>query len=164
MKKILGTFLGLITVAAIFLGCAENLDGSCNLLWTGICLAIAALCGWLWSRYFALVHITGEAYRELQRQIQNAVDRMEDEYQTIEVEAELPDDAAIYLTIEMTSKSTQTRFRDDAWGAPKWFNETNWECNCEITKVEVLDSSGKVRESDFDESRLDLEFEVTDWQ
>lgn len=154
----------MITVAAIFLGCAENPDGSCNLIWSLSCLAIAALCGWLWSKFFSTVHITGEAYRELQRRIHNAVDCMENEHQTIEVDAELPDDAAIYLTIEMRAHETKTKFTDDAWGIPQMFIETNWECNCEITKVEVLDSSGKARESDFDESRLDLEFEVTDWQ
>ena len=164
MKKIIGTLLGFLTVAAIFLGCAEEMDGSCNIFWTLGCIAFAVLCGWLWSKYFQPMKITSEAYFELQRQIQDAIDRMEDEYQTIEVEAELPDDAAIYLTIEMRAHETKTKFTDDAWGAFQVFTETNWECNCEVTKVQVLDKYGREVESDFDANMLDLEFEVTDWQ
>lgn len=167
MKKILGTLLGFITVAAIFLGCAENPDGSCNLLWTLSCLAVAVVCGWLWARFFGKepVHITEKAYQDLNKQIEYwATDMEEDGKREIEIEAELPDDAAIYLTIEMRAHETKTKFTDCAWGAVQIFTETNWECNCEVTKVQVLNGRGKEVESDFDESNLDLEFEVTDWR
>lgn len=166
MKKILEAILGLICILAIFLAGAENPDGSCNIVWTLSCIAVAALCGWSWGKMNPKpVHVTDEAYIELQRQIQYEIDAMEDEpCKTIEIEAELPDDAAIYLTIEMTAKVTKSKFTDDAWGAPKIFTETNWECTCEITNIQVLDGNGKERESDFDESNLDLEFEVTDWK
>lgn len=46
MKKILSTILGLVCIFALFLGCAENPDGSVNLLWTLGCLAVAFLSGW----------------------------------------------------------------------------------------------------------------------
>ena len=38
--------LGVICVAAIFAGCVEGLDGGIT-KWTFICLAVAALFGWL---------------------------------------------------------------------------------------------------------------------
>lgn len=47
MKKILETILSLVMVTALFLGCAENPDGSCNLAWTLGCLAVSAGSGWL---------------------------------------------------------------------------------------------------------------------
>ena len=47
MKKIFETILGLVCVTALFLGCAENPDGSCNLAWTLGCLAVSAVSGWL---------------------------------------------------------------------------------------------------------------------
>ena len=40
---------GVICVAAIFAGCVEGLDGSIT-KWTFICLAVAALFGWLSER------------------------------------------------------------------------------------------------------------------
>lgn len=50
MKKILETILGLVCVTALFLGCAENPDGSCNLLWTCSCLGVSAGSGWLMGK------------------------------------------------------------------------------------------------------------------
>lgn len=50
MKKILSTILALVCLLAIVLGCAENPDGSCNLVWTLSCLAVAAASGWAWSK------------------------------------------------------------------------------------------------------------------
>ena len=50
MKKILSTILALVCLLAIVLGCAENPDGSCNLAWSLTCLAVAAACGWGWSK------------------------------------------------------------------------------------------------------------------
>lgn len=47
MKKIFETILGLVCVTALFLECAENPDGSCNLAWTLGCLAVSAGSGWL---------------------------------------------------------------------------------------------------------------------
>lgn len=38
--------LGVICVAAIFAGCVEGLDGGIT-AWTFVCLAIAAVFGWL---------------------------------------------------------------------------------------------------------------------
>ena len=50
MKKILSTILGLMCVFALFLGCAENPDGSVNLLWTLSCLAVSVCSGWAWAK------------------------------------------------------------------------------------------------------------------
>ncbi len=165
MKKTFEIILGLIVLAAVFLAGAQNPDGSCNLAWTFSCLAVAVVSGALWWKLHPKpIHITDEAYIELQRQIQDAVDEMDNnEHRKIEIEAELPDDAAIYLTIEMSSHISKSKFVDDAWGADRIFTETNWECNCEITKIQVFDGNGKLRESDFDSSNLELEFDTTDW-
>ena len=166
MKKILGAIVGVISVAALFLGCAENLDGSCDVLWTVGCFVVSVLFGWLYGAYFCPkpIHIPLEAYFELQGQIQHAVDTIEEEKKTIDISADLPDDALIHLTIEMRTHTSSTKFKDEAWGAVKMFKETHWVCECEITFVEVLDKFDKRRRSDFDKSNLDLEFEVTDWQ
>lgn len=118
----------------------------------------------LFVRLFAKpVHITDEAYIELQRQIQDAVDGMEEEHKNIKIEAELPDDAVIHLTVYMCAQVSKIKFRDDAWGATRTFTETNWCCDCEITNVQVLDAKGIGRKSDFDELNLELEFEETEW-
>lgn len=50
MKKIISTICGLGCVFAIFLGCAENPDGSCNIGWTGGCIAAALVLGWIWNK------------------------------------------------------------------------------------------------------------------
>lgn len=50
MKKILSNLLALVCIIAVVLGGAENLDGSCNFLWTISCLAVAAASGWAWSK------------------------------------------------------------------------------------------------------------------
>ena len=52
MKKIYETILALGCVCALFLGCAESPDGSCNILWTLGCLTAAVAFGLLfnWSR------------------------------------------------------------------------------------------------------------------
>lgn len=121
----------------------------------------------LFVRLFAKpVHITDEAYIELQKQIQDAVDGigMDERRKTIEIEADLPDDAAIYLTIEMNASVSKVKFRDDAWGYDRTFTEERWTCSCEITKAIVLDGKGNKRKSDFDELNLELEFEDMAWK
>lgn len=50
MKKELTTALELIAVLVLFLGCAENPDGSCNLAWTLGCLAVSAGSVWLLAK------------------------------------------------------------------------------------------------------------------
>ncbi len=52
LKKILENILGLGCIFALFLASAENEDGSCNLAWSLGCLAVAVICGWLWSKFF----------------------------------------------------------------------------------------------------------------
>lgn len=52
MKKMLKTFVGLIGLTALFLGAAENPDGSCNLAWTLSCLAVFGGCAWVYSKLF----------------------------------------------------------------------------------------------------------------
>lgn len=164
MKKALEFTLGMITVVAIFLAGAENPDGSCNIVWTLSCLAVVVLGAVLWNKtHPAPVHITSEAYSELQRQIQGAVETMQDDHEIIEIVAELPDDASIYLTVALSASTSHTKFTDDAWGATQTFTETNRCCTCEIDTVLVIDGKGNERESDFDESNLELEFETTDW-
>ena len=44
-KSNISNILGVISVAAIFAGCVEGLDGGIT-LWNIICLAVAGLCGW----------------------------------------------------------------------------------------------------------------------
>lgn len=46
MKKLVSTLCCLVILLALVLGGAENPDGSCNLVWTGSWLAVAALAGW----------------------------------------------------------------------------------------------------------------------
>lgn len=50
MKKTIETILALVCFIALILGCAENPDGSCNLLWTLSCLAVAGLSGWAFGK------------------------------------------------------------------------------------------------------------------
>lgn len=167
MKKILEAALGLSIALSIVLAGGEKPDGTCDPWWTISWISIAVILGLIWKRYFTAkpVHITDDAYIELQKQIQDEVDRMTYEtHRTIEIEADLPNDSAIYLTIEMLASSSQYRFADDAWGFPKSFTETNWRCLCEITKVSVLNDKGREVDSDFDSSNLELEFETTDWK
>lgn len=110
------------------------------------------------------VHIPQVIYREIQETIQNALNHMEDNHRILVITEDLPDDMVLDLKIDMQQKVTKTRFNDDAWGARMMFTETNWECICEITEVHVLNKYGRELPSDFDEARLDLEFEVTDWK
>lgn len=44
-KSNISNILGVISVAAIFAGCVEGLDGGIT-LWNIICLAVAGVCGW----------------------------------------------------------------------------------------------------------------------
>lgn len=163
MKKIFEIILWLITITALILGGAQLADGSCHLAWTLSCIAVVAVCGWLWGRYFNPVHIPDDVYVEIQEKIQRTIDTMEDGHEFAEIVAALPDDAAIYLSVEISSHETKIKFRDDAWGATKTFTEINGHRECEITNVRVLDGKGNERESDFDESYLELEFEDTEW-
>lgn len=50
MKKVLETLLAFVGLVALVLGGAENPDGSCNLAWTLSCIAVVALCGWLYGK------------------------------------------------------------------------------------------------------------------
>lgn len=61
-----------------------------------------------------IVHITMGAYVALQKQIQDEVDRLCDEtHETITIEADLPDNAVISLTIDIKSDSSKIKFKDD---------------------------------------------------
>ena len=166
MKKILETILGLACVFCIVLAGGEKPDGSCDAWWTISWLFLAGVLGIAWGRLFNTkpVRVTQEAYIELQRQIQDAVDGMEEECKTIVAEAELPNESTIYITVEMVSSVSNSKFTDDAWGATQTFTELCWRCECEITDVKVLDKRGKIVESDFDETELELEFESIDWK
>lgn len=46
MKKILSTLLAFVCGASLLLACAQNPDGSANLLWSLGCLAVAILAGY----------------------------------------------------------------------------------------------------------------------
>lgn len=46
MKKILETLCCVVILLGLILGGAEKPDGSCDLLWTGSCLAIVFVAGW----------------------------------------------------------------------------------------------------------------------
>ena len=48
-RTTLSNILGTISVFAIFAGCVEGLDGSLT-AWTPICLAVAAMCGYVSGR------------------------------------------------------------------------------------------------------------------
>lgn len=50
MKKVISTLCGLGCVFAIFLGCAQNPDGSCNPAWTFGCIAVAVILGMIWNK------------------------------------------------------------------------------------------------------------------
>jgi len=166
-NKIIEVILGLFCAIAIILACGERPDGSCDIWWTIGWLAIAVVVGLIWGKYFnpKPIHITNEAYIELQKQIQDEIDRMDDEtHETIVVNAELPNNAVISLTIDIKSEYSKIKFRDDAWGYTRTFTEHNWYCLCEITDVFILDANGNEVTNDFDESQLELEFESTEWK
>lgn len=166
IRKILETIFALACALSLVLAGGENPDGSCNLWWTFSWLSLAVVFGLIFGmlRKRKPVHVTDEAYIELQRQIQEAVDRMGDETRkTIEVDAGLPGDGAIYLTIVMLADTSRTKFTDGAWGASQTFTETKWTCACKIAYAYVFDGKGRERESDFDETQLELEYETCQW-
>lgn len=166
-NKIIEIVLGLSCAIAIVLACGERPDGSCDVWWTIAWFAVAVVIGVLWGEYFNQkpIHITDEAYLELQTQIQEEIDRLCDEtHETVTIEADLPDNAVIRLTIDIKSDSSKIRFKDNAWGYTKTFTEYNWHCQCEITDVSVIDSNEREVESDFDEDKLELEFESSEWK
>ena len=118
MKKILETILGLSCAICIVFAGAQNPNGTCNFWWTVCWLTLAVPLGLAWGRYFNRkpVHITDEAYIELQRQIQDAVDGMEDRQRMdLYAEASLPDELTIRITAEMRAQSSSVKFKDDAW-------------------------------------------------
>lgn len=48
-RKTASGILGVISVSSVFAGCVEGLDGSLT-IWTIICLAISAVCGYASKR------------------------------------------------------------------------------------------------------------------
>lgn len=49
MKKLISSILGTACVASMMIACAENADGSCDLVWTLSWLAAAIVLGWLYT-------------------------------------------------------------------------------------------------------------------
>lgn len=50
MRKFLEIIICLVFFLAVILAGAENPDGSCNLIWTLSCLAIASLSAWVFNK------------------------------------------------------------------------------------------------------------------
>ena len=50
MRKTIEIILGFVCFLSIILAGAENADGSCNLIWTLSCLAIASLSAWAFNK------------------------------------------------------------------------------------------------------------------
>lgn len=50
MRKFLEIIICLVLFLAVILAGAENPDGSCNLIWTLSCLAIASLSAWAFNK------------------------------------------------------------------------------------------------------------------
>lgn len=50
MRKFLEIIICLVFFLAVILAGAENHDGSCNLIWTLSCLAIASLSAWAFNK------------------------------------------------------------------------------------------------------------------
>lgn len=50
MRKFLEIIICLVFFLAVILAGAENPDGSCNLIWTLSCLAIASLSAWAFNK------------------------------------------------------------------------------------------------------------------
>ena len=50
MRKFLEIVICLVFFLAVILAGAENPDGSCNLIWTLSCLAIASLSAWAFNK------------------------------------------------------------------------------------------------------------------
>lgn len=150
---------------AIILGGAGNPDGSCNIILTISCIVVVVICGVLWRWLNPNpIHIPQEAYDDLQKDIEREANKMNINFNSFVAEAYLPDDATIYVTVEMWSNKKEYFFRDDAWGKSETFKEIDWSCDCKITKVEVLDKDGNERQSDFDENNLELKFETIQWE
>ena len=49
MKKAIETIFALGCICALFLGCAESPDGSCNVLWTLGCLTLSVIFGLMFN-------------------------------------------------------------------------------------------------------------------
>lgn len=50
MRKFFEIIICLVFFLAVILAGAENPDGSCNLIWTLSCLAIASLSAWAYNK------------------------------------------------------------------------------------------------------------------
>lgn len=50
MRKFLEIIICLVFFLAVILAGAENPDGSCNLIWTLSCLAMASLSAWAFNK------------------------------------------------------------------------------------------------------------------
>lgn len=50
MKKIISTILALVCFTAIMLAGAERTDGSADILWSVICIAVACITGLLFAK------------------------------------------------------------------------------------------------------------------
>ena len=109
-------------------------------------------------------HIPDQAYSDLNMQIEKAISEIEDE-ETKEAVVETDEgDAHVSLRVRLEARVYHTRFVDDAWGQVRKFTETSYYCYVEILEVRVTDDNGKAVESDFDESRIEAEYETTDWK
>lgn len=166
MKKILETIIGLACLFSLVIAGGERPDGSCDVLWTTGWLFVALALVLIMVKFFGQdpVHITQEAYIEIQRQLQDAVDGMNEGRGFFSFDAELPDEMTLFVTVELYASSTKRKFTDEAWGRPETFTEINWVCECRSLSVLVLDKNGKTRKDDFDVSQLELRYESMDWK
>ena len=105
-----------------------------------------------------MIHITQDDYRKIQEEIER---RMDSDGGAIEIEVMVGEDGQHLLTVEgrYTASCSETKFYDGAWGRGGYFTETS--CRYEVTDLnaECSDEDGEYVDTDFDESKLTLEYD-----
>jgi hypothetical protein len=146
-----------LAVAALF---AVFFKGAYHQLFT----AVIAVIMFVVTRPRRRFHIPDQAYSDLNMQIEGAISLMFDERTKDAVFRTDEGDVDVALRVRIKAEENKTRFTDGAWGHVRTFTEFNYYCYVEILEVIVTDENGRVVDSDFDEDRIETEYETTEWK
>lgn len=161
MKKIIGGIIALGCLTAIVLAGGESVDGSCNIGWTFVCLAVALIAGTIWNIFFAedKIHIGDDVYDDLNDQIECFIEKMDEGEEKAEFDSE-----GVTVIVSITKRVTKYRFTDNAWGSTQTFTEYNDESTVEVLDVKVYDENDKETDRhDFNERKIIFRYESTIW-
>ena len=157
INKVL-SYIWLVPAVAAVLG--AFLKGA----WLQLLLAAICITMYVAMRPRKWVHIPGETYDELNKQIYDAVSKMEEGMTHVVVGAQAGDQN-VSVIAELHANVTSRPFYDDAWGYRKKFMETNFYCCVKIVSVKVFDPTCRHElDSDFDEDFIESEYETTEWK